>query len=150
MDTSDIKTLEEIGRDEAVELIETQQIGRLIFTRRALPAAAPVNYIARQGAVWFWTASNASLGQALHHAVVGFEVDHFDESARTGWSVLVLGIAELITDEKQIERARASGPRPWAPGRMEHLIRIPLAEVTGRRIDPWFPLADWGDEDGEV
>ena len=150
MDTSDVKTLEPVDCDEAVELLETQQIGRLIFTRRALPAAAPVNYVMRQGAVWFWTASNASLGQALNHAVVGFEVDHLDPGTRTGWSVLVLGVAELITDAEQIELARAFGPEPWAPGRMEHLIRIPLDEVTGRRIYPWYPLADWGDQDDDV
>lgn len=145
MDTSDIKTLEQIDRDEAVELLATQQIGRLVYTRRGLPAVTPVTYALRDGAVWFWTASAASLAQAVHKAVVGFEVDQVEARTRTGWSVLVLGVAHLVADPGQIARAQALGPEPWAPGRMEHLIRVPLAEVTGRRIDPWFPLADWGD-----
>lgn len=138
MDTSDVKSLESLDRDEAVELLGGEQIGRLVYTRRALPAATPVNYVVRDGAVCFWTASAGTLAKAVHRAVVGFEVDHVDPAARTGWSVLVLGIAEVTTDPEELEIARVFGPEPWAPGRMEYLIRIPLAEVTGRRITPWF------------
>jgi hypothetical protein len=80
------------------------------------------------------------MAQAVRGAVVAFEVDHLDPASRTGWSVLVLGVAELVTDQEVLARARVLGPHPWASGRKEYLIRIPLGVVSGRRIDPWFTL----------
>jgi nitroimidazol reductase NimA-like FMN-containing flavoprotein (pyridoxamine 5'-phosphate oxidase superfamily) len=139
MDTSDVKSLEEIEQAEAVELLGTESVGRLIYTRFALPAVMPVNYAVREDAVWVWTASESSLAQAVRGAVIGFEVDHLEYEARTGWSVLVLGVAEVVTDPEVLERARMDGPEPWVPGRKVHLLRVPLSVVSGRRIDPWFP-----------
>jgi nitroimidazol reductase NimA-like FMN-containing flavoprotein (pyridoxamine 5'-phosphate oxidase superfamily) len=140
MDTSDVKTLETIPQAEAVALLGAQDVGRLVYTRHALPAVTPVNFELRDDAVWIWTASPSSMAQAVRGAVVAFEVDHLDPASRTGWSVLVLGVAELVTDQEVLARARVLGPQPWASGRKEYLIRIPLGVVSGRRIDPWFAL----------
>ena len=136
MDTTEITSLTTLTEAEAVELLATQEVGRLVYTRRALPAVTPVNYALREGAIWIWTASASSMAQAVRGAVVGFEIDRLDAHARTGWSVVVLGVAELVADAAQIERARLLGPEPWVPGRKEHLIRVPLELVVGRRITP--------------
>jgi uncharacterized protein len=74
-------------------LLEAQEVGRLVYTRRALPAIRPVNYLVRGGAVLIWTGSTSSLGQAVRGAVVAFEADEFDRAARLGWSVVVTGTA---------------------------------------------------------
>lgn len=150
MDTSDVNTLEAVDFDDAVELLGTEKVGRLVYTRRALPAVTPLNYVLRDGAIWIWTASTSSIAQAVRGAVVAFEVDQLDKVARTGWSVVVVGVAQLVANQEDLEVARAFGPEPWAPGRMEHLLRIPLSVVTARRIDPWFPSANWGDEDADI
>lgn len=128
----DANGLEILSRAEAIALLETREVGRLVYTRRALPAVRPVNYVVRDGAVLIWTGSASSLGQAVRGAVVAFEADAFDRVNRTGWSVVVTGTAQLVTDEAQLALARLEGPVPWAPGIKEHLIRIPMTIVTGR------------------
>ena len=135
MDT-DVNGLEVLTRADAVALLETQEVGRLVYTRRALPAVTPVNYAVRGAAVLIWTNSGASLAQAVRGAVVAFEADELDRAARSGWSVTVTGTAGLVSDPLELERARADGPVPWAPGTKEYLIRIPLTMVTGRWLRP--------------
>jgi len=125
-----------LSRAEAVALLGTQEVGRLVYTRRALPAVRPVNFRLYGDAVLFWTRSGSSLGKAVRGAVVAFEVDEFDTATRSGWSVAVTGTAQLVTDRCLLDRARAEGPTPWAPGATEHLVRIPLTMVTGRWLGP--------------
>jgi hypothetical protein len=131
MDT-DVNGLEMLSRAEAIAFLETGEVGRLVYTRRALPAVIPVNYVVRDGGILIWTGSTSSLGQAVRGAVVAFQVDELDRATRTGWSVTVTGSAQLVTDEAQLAKARVDGPQPWAPGIKDHLIFIPLTMVTGR------------------
>lgn len=84
MDTSDVKTLETLSQSEAAALLGTQEVGRLVYTRHALPAVTPVNFALRDGAIWIWTASLSSVIPAVRGAVVAFEVDHIDSSSRIG------------------------------------------------------------------
>lgn len=133
MDT-DVNGLEVLSRAEAVALLETREVGRLVYTRRALPAVMPVDYAVRDGGIWIWAGSASSLAQALRGAVVAFQVDDLDYVTRSGWSVTVTGLAEVVADEARLARARANGPVPRAPGFKEHLIQIPLTMVSGRRL----------------
>ena len=144
MNMTEVPPLAALSEAEAVALLATQEVGRLVYTRWALPAVAPVNFVLREGAVWFWTASTSSMWQGVRGSVVAFEVDELDAHTRSGWSVVVLGVAELVTDPVQLERARLKGPEPWVPGRKEYLIRIPLKQVSGRRIHPGEPEPDRG------
>lgn len=132
----DANGLEVLSRAEAIALLESQEVGRLVYTRRALPAIRPVNFAVRGGAVLIWTGSASSLGQAVRGAVVAFETDELNRTTRSGWSVSVLGTAQLVTDEIELARAREDGPVPWAPGVKDYLIRIPLTVVTGRWLGP--------------
>jgi uncharacterized protein len=136
MDASETPPPATLTDAEAVALLRTARVGRLVYTRRALPAVTLVNYGLRDGAIWIWAASASSMAQAVRGAVVAFEVDELDIAVRSGWSVTMLGVAELVIDGAEIERALELGPEPWVPGRKEHLIRIPLKLVTGRRILP--------------
>lgn len=140
----DTNGLEVLSRAEAIALLETREVGRLVYTRRALPAIRPVNYVVRGGAVLIWTGSASSLGQAVRGAVVAFEADEFERATRSGWSVVVTGTAQLVTDEAQLARARLEGPWPWAPGVKEFLIRIPMTIVTGRWLARESDPADGG------
>lgn len=133
---TDANGMEVLGRAEAIALLETQEVGRLVYTRRALPAVVPVNYAVRGGAILIWTGSASSLGQAVRGSVVAFEADDLDRAAHSGWSVTVTASAQLVTDEAELAKARVDGPVPWAPGIKEFLIRIPLTMVTGRRLGP--------------
>lgn len=131
--------VEVLSRAEAIALLETQEVGRLVYTRRALPAVVPVNYAVREDAIWIFTGSASTLGQAVRGAVVAFEVDELDKATRSGWSVTVTAEARTAVDETTLARAHRDGPVPWAPGTKEHLIVIPLTVVTGRRIGVGAP-----------
>ncbi|HEV2634948.1 MAG TPA: pyridoxamine 5'-phosphate oxidase family protein, partial [Actinocrinis sp.] len=112
--------------------LETGEVGRVVYTRRALPAVLPVNYAVREGGIWIWAGSASSLGLALRGAVVAFQVDDLDYATHSGWSVTVTGLAQVVTDGPKLARARADGPVPWAPGTKDDLICISLDMVTGR------------------
>jgi nitroimidazol reductase NimA-like FMN-containing flavoprotein (pyridoxamine 5'-phosphate oxidase superfamily) len=133
MNTTDAKAPAALSRKECISLLAAHEVGRIVYTLRALPAVTPVHFVLRDGAVWVWTVS-WSMVQAVRGAVVAFEADHLDVAAHTGWSVMVLGVAELVMDPKQVTLARSLGPAAWVPGRSEHLVRVPLKLVSGRRV----------------
>jgi hypothetical protein len=79
------------------------------------------------------------LARGLHTAIVTFEVDEIDRRTRTGWSVLVRGLAEELSSAHRaelIERTTHSGVKPWAPGEHERWLRIIPQGISGRRIVP--------------
>ncbi len=130
-----VKTMElqVIPRDEALRLVASVPVGRVVFTLRALPAVLPVNFVLDGDAIVFRTAPGSKLTAAVRNAVVAFQVDQIDPQTQTGWSVLVTGRAGEIHDPAEIARLRAR-LKPWAPGEREHFIRIPTDLVSGRRL----------------
>jgi hypothetical protein len=98
------------------------------------PLIFPVNYALDRGVIVIRTHPGTMLS-AAGHANVTFEVDEVDRRTRSGWSVLVRGLAEEVTSahrEELIERTRASGAQPWAPGEHGRWMRIiPQASAGG-------------------
>jgi len=134
------RTVDELSREECLQLLRRAALGRVGITIGALPAVLPVNFEVLDGAIVFRTSSGTKLTAAVEGKVVAFEVDHADPLATTGWSVLVVGRAREIRDQAMLEQARALGLRPWAAGAHDHFITIPLEMVSGRRIRA--PLGD--------
>jgi hypothetical protein len=96
----------------------------------------PVNYALDGHVIVIRTGPGTKL-TAAQHANVAFEVDAVDEQRGTGWSVLVLGVAEMVTDQHSpdvIRRTHTSGVEPWAPGEHPHWLRLMPKHVTGRRL----------------
>jgi nitroimidazol reductase NimA-like FMN-containing flavoprotein (pyridoxamine 5'-phosphate oxidase superfamily) len=130
--------LVELNRAECESLLRTQQIGRLGVNAEHYPAIFVVNYGLDQDVVVIRTHPGMKLKYA-DHANVTFEVDQIDEHTRSGWSVLVRGLAEEVTAGHRaelIERTHRSGVAPWAPGDYGHWLRLIPHQVTGRRIVP--------------
>jgi uncharacterized protein len=76
---------------------------------------------------------------AADHANVTFEVDEIDQQTRSGWSVLVRGLAEEVTSAHRAEliaRTEATDVTPWAPGEHGHWMRLIPQAISGRRIVP--------------
>jgi uncharacterized protein len=80
------------------------------------------------------TKAGTKLRAALDWPWVAFEVDGLDPDGGGGWSVLVVGRAEEVTDSDLVARAAAARQVLWAAGRGTHWIRIVPWEVAGRRI----------------
>lgn len=127
------RSLTALSRRECVALLARSQIGRVVFTERALPAVVPVTYSIHDDAVVICTAADTRLAAAATRGVLAFQVDDIDPAVRNGWSVVVVGVAELVEDPTEQARIRLVLD-PWVPGRNELFIRLPLKVVTGRRI----------------
>ncbi|HTZ09582.1 MAG TPA: pyridoxamine 5'-phosphate oxidase family protein [Acidimicrobiales bacterium] len=115
-------------------LLGDRGIGRVAVSIGAVPAVFPVNYGVLDGDVVFRTTDGTKFDAAVRRAVVAFEVDEVDPLYHEGWSVLVVGRAEVVTDEDRLARAGRLPMAPWAPGPHEHLVAIRPAMVSGRRI----------------
>jgi nitroimidazol reductase NimA-like FMN-containing flavoprotein (pyridoxamine 5'-phosphate oxidase superfamily) len=125
--------LEEIPIDECLELLETQPLGRLAYTVHGKPRIRPLNFAVYQGSVVF-RIGYGELLDTIHMQEVAFEVDHGEIDSRTGWSVIIQGIAEEIWRPEELDDVRRLPMRPWAPGDRDHYVRILSSAITGRRI----------------
>jgi nitroimidazol reductase NimA-like FMN-containing flavoprotein (pyridoxamine 5'-phosphate oxidase superfamily) len=110
--------LTELDREECLRLLASAQIGRVIYTEAAMPAAHPVNYLLDAEEIVFRTGGGDKLVAAARGSVVGFQVDDIDVARRSGWSVLGVGEAYEILDPTR---------------RAELAERLPC---RGRRIAP--------------
>lgn len=132
-----------LSHGQCLRLLRRARIGRVVVSMGALPAAFPVNFAVLDDDVVFRSSPGTKLAAGLEGAVVGFEVDRIDPFTESGWSVLVQGIASVIDDPAELERARRLPLRPWAPGYHRHYVRIRSELVSGRRVLPRaHPLAD--------
>ncbi|MCQ4042295.1 helix-turn-helix domain-containing protein [Streptantibioticus rubrisoli] len=114
--------------------LATHGVGRVSVTTEAGPAIIPVNYSVIDDAVVFRTAPGTAPASASGTRVA-FEVDHIEEALSQGWSVLVVGPAQQVTDPDTIERLVAEArSKPWAGGDRELWIRIEPEHITGRLI----------------
>jgi hypothetical protein len=130
--------LVELDHEECYRLLSTHEIGRLGVNAEHYPLIFPVNYAVEHGVIVIRTHAGTKL-RAAGHANVTFEVDDIDRRSRTGWSVLVRGLAEEVTSDHRAElvaRTEATGVRPWAPGDHGRWMRIIPQAISGRRIVP--------------
>lgn len=137
-DAASSPTLRDLSHDDCYRLLATHQVGRLGVNAEQYPLILPVNYAMDHDVVVFRTNPGLKL-TASDHSNVTFEVDEIDYIRRVGWSVVVRGLAEEITTEHRdelIERTKAAGVEPWAPGTFGHWVRITPRNVTGRLIVP--------------
>ncbi|MEV1063593.1 pyridoxamine 5'-phosphate oxidase family protein [Streptomyces sp. NPDC050263] len=125
----------ELDRQECLRLLATVPVGRIVYTRQALPAVLPVNFrLDHDGAVLVRTSASSALVSAIDGAVVAFEADEVDAATQSGWSVVTMGTATLVTDPAEHTRLLQTGPRSWAPAPQEVFVRIDPELVTGREL----------------
>jgi transcriptional regulator with XRE-family HTH domain len=126
-----------LDRDECLRRLGRTGIGRVAVWSATGPLALPVNYLVVEETVVFRTAAGTALADALQEQDVGevaFEVDRIDDALQQGWSVLVVGPAHAVTAPDEQEELRRE-LRPWAGGAREVFVAVPMARLSGRRID---------------
>jgi nitroimidazol reductase NimA-like FMN-containing flavoprotein (pyridoxamine 5'-phosphate oxidase superfamily) len=127
------RSLETLSQQDSVALLSTIPVGRVVFTVGALPAIVPVAFAVHDGAVVMRTSPESRLAKAAPGGVLAFEIDDIDAETRTGWSVVVMGVATVVVDPEA--RAAIDGVvEAFAPGQRDVYIRLPLTVVTGRRV----------------
>ena len=129
------RSIVELDRTEALALLGSVNLGRIVFTRNALPAIRPVNHALIDGQLVIRTHEGAALTDAVDGAgtVVAYEADMIDQETHLGWSVIITGFARLVTDPVQLARYEKL-VSPWVSRTMEHAVLIRLDMVNGYRI----------------
>lgn len=128
------RELETLDEEQCLGLLRTVRVGRLVFTEDALPAVQPVNFRLYRNNIVIRVASGAKLRAATGNAVVAFQADELDPDLREGWSVTVVGHAELILATDELVELSGIWLQPWASGRRDHFIRVQTEKVTGKRL----------------
>lgn len=124
------RTRRSLSLAECRTLLAGEKIGRIAVTRAGVPHVAPVNYTVVDGAVVFRAMPGTKLAAAELGEPVPFEVDSFDLRRRVGWSVMISGRTELVTDDR--ERQRVSGQLDsWAATPADSIVRILPDLVSG-------------------
>ncbi|MEU9053622.1 pyridoxamine 5'-phosphate oxidase family protein [Streptomyces sp. NPDC048384] len=125
----------ELDSAEALRLLGSVPLGRIVFTRHALPTVRPVNHVLDDGDIVIRTHEGAALISQTQSAagpgvVVAYEADAIDPQTHLGWSVVVTGYARPVTDPDDLARCRAL-LQPWVEQAMDQAIRIRPDLVTG-------------------
>ena len=127
--------LEVLDREASLHLLATATLGRIGVTNGALPTILPVNFRFDGRRILVRTSVGTKLAAAATGAVVAFEVDDFDPLYHSGWSVVITGPAEEVSDPDDLARVGRAHLPHWAPVD-GHVIAIDPAIVSGRRIIP--------------
>lgn len=135
------RALRKMPRAEAMRLVASVRVGRVVFTQHALPAIRPVNHVVLDGLVVFGTHRDSAVATQTAGAptVVAYEVDQIDEERRAGWSVVVTGLAVRVDDRERADRYHHR-LCPWV-GAVDHLIAVTPRLVTGFRLVPQIEVA---------
>lgn len=132
--------LQVLSRPDCLALLRTVPVGRIGVTSGALPTILPVNFTLDGGRVLVRTGRGSKLDAATRNAVVAFEADEIDASARLGWSVVATGVARELPAE-EVATLDLSRLDRWAPGENGRVIAISLDVVSGRRVIEPQPAA---------
>ncbi|MFD7976384.1 pyridoxamine 5'-phosphate oxidase family protein [Streptomyces sp. NPDC059071] len=127
------------GRAEALRLLGSVSLGRIVFTHQALPAIRPVNHLMDGEDIIVRLHDGATLASIVtptqaSGVVVAYEADVIDPETHLGWSVVVTGYARRVTDERELARF-AARLRPWAQHPVTSAaLRIRPDLVTGLQL----------------
>lgn len=126
--------LEDLGKDQCLRLMASVAVGRVIYTRQAMPAVELVNFAVDHGDIVIRTRQSGKLAAAIRGAVVAFEADCLNPADKTGWSVTAIGRSREVTDPEDIDWLNRIGLASWAAGEHERFIRISPEILTGRML----------------
>lgn len=134
--TKDRAGLRVLAPEECMRLLEDHlpRVGRIAFHQDDHLVVLPVNYRVDGDAVVFRTGDGTMLS-GIGGQTVAFQADEVDATWAEGWSVLVEGEAQVVTDIEELERLRRLPLHPWASGEKNQYVRIRFDAINGRRIE---------------
>jgi nitroimidazol reductase NimA-like FMN-containing flavoprotein (pyridoxamine 5'-phosphate oxidase superfamily) len=142
--------LVELTRDDCLRLLGTAAVGRVVvLTAGQTPVIRPVNFVfdERSQSVVFRCSGGTKLIALLAAARAWFEVDEVDPDGRTGWSVIIAGVTEPVTERSEVARLERLALHNWVAGPDAHWVRIRARVVSGRRIQAPRAATEAADRD---
>jgi nitroimidazol reductase NimA-like FMN-containing flavoprotein (pyridoxamine 5'-phosphate oxidase superfamily) len=131
-------TVEVLTEAECHRLLAEQEVGRIAFTdHEGFPVVLPVNFVIDGDLIAIRTDVGAKSEQVPLHRVA-FQVDGVERWNHSGWSVLVQGYGQDVTDAvgSYYQELRGRGVDTWAPGDKSCWLTIDIDRISGRRIVP--------------
>jgi nitroimidazol reductase NimA-like FMN-containing flavoprotein (pyridoxamine 5'-phosphate oxidase superfamily) len=123
--------------DECLELVSSTPVGRIAFELDGEITVLPVAHLVDGVDVCFRTAGSSKIQAAVDRERVAYEADAFDPATRTGWSVLVQGVATIVEEEAELRRLDQHAPPLWVPVGPDPMtwVRVRAQSVSGRAVD---------------
>ena len=123
-----------LTHEQCLSLLGSTTVGRIAVTSQALPVVVPVNYTLAGNRVVFRTKRAGMLARACDDAVVGFEVDNLASDGRSGWSVLVVGVAHLLQGSEDLRALELNLVSAVDGYGEDQFVGIALGQVSGRLV----------------
>jgi uncharacterized protein len=131
-------TLTDLRREECLRLLNATTVGRVVVVRPVedMPVIRPVNYVFDEASqsVVFRCIPGTKFASLMRASRAWFEIDDIDADRRTGWSVIVGGVTEVVTQPAEVRRLDAIGVDSWIAGQDAEWVRIRARVVSGRRV----------------
>ena len=128
----------ELTRPECLRLLAATSFGRIVISVPGWdhPVIRPVNYVFDEPSqlVLIRSAAGSKLHAVLRSPRAVFEIDGAHPDGRIGWSVIIRGAAQEITNAAELRRVEQLDLEPIAPGYKGHWISISPNAMSGRRV----------------
>lgn len=122
-------------------LLRSVPAGRLVYTENALPAVLQVTFAILAGEVVIPTGGDPWF-RRFDGGVLAFETGAVDPSTRSGWTVLVIGHARLVSGLEGLHDVNDVSAIPWDPSVGGDCLVIDGERITGHRIRLLRPTGD--------
>lgn len=123
-----------------MELLASEEFGRLVYNTDEGPMALPVIYRIDAGSLVLGTWDTVLFDENLRTGIeqaeyqVAVEVDQIDLDAREGWFTLVRGAAHHLDAEAERASFIDTELEPWIEGVPPHFIRVRPTSIWGNRV----------------
>lgn len=125
-----------LTHDECMGLLRSHRFfGRIGYSVDGVPIILPINFVVDGDSIVFSTTRGSKLSWLSNHSRVSFQADHGRPLDQSGWSVLVHGVAQEVTDPAAVAAFQLGPLRSWAVPSEEHWVRISIDEISGRRLE---------------
>lgn len=126
---------EALGREQCLDLLESNHLGRVAWQAADLPQILPITYATHQGSVYFRTTPDGILSELAQPTRVALEVDELDQQTRSGWSIVLHGRTSAVSEPDVLADLWAADSLvPWAGGNRTLFICIRPDRVSGRVV----------------
>ena len=127
---------EVLDRQTCLGLLSRTSLGRIGVSAAALPHVEPVHFRLLGDEIVFRVGRRTRLDIAATDNVVAFEVDSFDAAGRSGWCIVITGVARRTSDPEAMAALETLDAPPWGATEDDAVIAIPTDVMSGRRIGP--------------
>lgn len=126
-------SLEEMDHDTCLEWLASLDIGRIAWAEGGRVMVFPLNFAFDGDDIVIRTASETVIKAVASSHHVTFQGDDIETAVRVGWTVVVSGPAEEVTDPAEVARLTLL-VQPWRGAEDLRVLRIHVHHVAGRRL----------------